>query len=308
MSVRAPRVVRALLALTLGGCSGMVGLPQDAVRARTALRQAIQTGDASQVSAAARAADRWKGRDPELDRLLGHALANVLMRPEEGLPLLEANPSDADAEWVGWLAAAALRSGDVSTMDRIQRGLSLMTVDPVDPVVEQYVVRARMDPKLGWDDMAEAVRLCALLDGQPRRGRVPLDREAPTALPPTALALGADRVVMGRPERLDDHDPLSGTGDVQCRTGRLVRSNRLPRPLPRNLTVGAEQGDDRLYISIKPGESGALAYGASELLAAERWLDAAETLDHIPDGLGWPGVDQVPLLHKRFGAGLMPAE
>lgn len=298
----------AIIALVLSGCTGMVGFPQEAVRARTALRQAVETGDVDQVSAAARAADRWKGRDAELDRLLGHALANVLMRPDDGLPLLEANPSDTDQDWVRWMAGAALRSGDVATMERIQRGLNLQAVDPVDPVVEQYVVRARMSPAITWDDMVTAVLQCRLLDGQPRRGRMPVDRVAPSALPGTALALGADRVVMGRPERLDDHDPLSGTGDVQCRTGRLVTGGRLPRPMPRNLTLGAEQGEKRLYIFVKPGEAASQAYGASDQLAAERWLDAAETLDHIPDGVGWPGVDQVPLLHKRFGAGLLPPE
>lgn len=301
-----PRALAIPCALLLTACSGVGGLPQDAVRARTALRQAIATGDADQVGDAARVADRWRGRDAELDRLLGHALANVLMRPEEGLPILESAPATDDPLWVGQVAAAALRAGDYATLERVSRGLELPAIDLLSPVVEQYVVRTRLDPKLGWGDMAEAVRGCTLLDGQPRRGRLALDRAAPSALPHTALALGAERVVMGRPERLDDHDPLAGTGDVQCRTGRLVEGLRLPRPLPRNLTVGAEQGSDRVYIAVKPRDGEAWAYGTNDDAAALRWLGASDTLDTIPDGDGWPGVDELPLLRKRFGAGLIP--
>lgn len=302
------RALAPTCALLLAACTGIGGLPQEAVRARTALRQAIATGDADQVGDAARVADRWRGRDAELDRLLGHALANVLMRPDEGLPLLESAPATDDPVWVGQVAAAALRAGDYATLERVSRGLELPRVDLMNPVVEQYVVRARLDPALGWQDMAEAVRRCELLDGQPRRGRLPIDRVAPSALPHTALALGAERVVMGRPERLDDHDPLAGTGNVQCRTGRIVEGLRLPKPLPRNLTVGAEQGDDRVYIVIKPREGEAWAYGTNADAAALRWLAATDTLDPIPEGEGWPGVDEVPLLRKRFGAGLVPEE
>lgn len=300
------RALASICVLLLAACSGVGGLPQDAVRARTALRQAIATGDVDQVGDAARVADRWRGRDAELDRLIGHALANVLMRPNEGLPILESAPATDDPVWVGQVAAAALRAGDYATLERVSRGLELPSVDLMSPVVEQYAVRARLDARLGWDDMAAAVRQCALLDGQPRRGRLALDRVAPSALPHTALALGADRVVIGRPERLDDHDPLAGTGDVQCRTGRIVDGLRLPRPLPRNLTVGAEQGSDRIYIVIKPRDGDAWAYGTNDDAAALRWLGAADTLDPIPNGEGWPGVDELPLLRKRFGPGLVP--
>ena len=290
------------------GCSDLGGLPQDAVRARTALRQAIASGDADAVGDAARVADRWRGRDAELDRLLGHALANVLMRPDPGLELLESAPASDDPEWVRQVASAALRKGDFATLQRVSRGLGLPSVDLLNPAVEQYVVRARQDPALGWDDMAEAVRRCELLDAQPRRGRLPLDRVAPASVPHTALALGAARVVMGRPERLDDHDPLEGTGNVKCETGRLVEGLRLPRPLPRNLTVAAEQDSHRLYIFVKPRDGEAWAYGTNDASAVLRWLDATDTLDPIPPGDGWPGVDEVPLLRKRFGEGLVAEE
>ena len=290
------------------GCSGLGGLPQDAVRARTALRQAIASGDVDAVGDAARVADEWRGRDAELDRLLGHALANVLMRPEQGLELLEGAPASTDPAWVGQVADAALRKGDFATLQRVSRGLELPAVDLLNPVVEQYVVRARQDSSLGWDDMAEAVRRCELLDAQPRRGRLPVDRVAPASLPHTALALGAARVVMGRPERLDDHDPLAGSGNVKCETGRLVEGLRLPRPLPRNLTVAAEQDDQRLYVFVKPKDGEAWAYGANDSAAVLRWLDATDSLDAIPPGDGWPGVDEFPLLRKRFGPGLVSRE
>jgi hypothetical protein len=295
----------ACLAIALSACSTMGELSVEGVEARTRLREAIAAGEVDRVSAAARHADQWRGKEAQLDRLLGHALANVLMRPDQGLPLLEGNPADGNEEWAGWLAGAALRAGDYATMERIRRGLRLPNIDLVHPVVEQLTARARLDPRVGWGDMERAIAACDLLDGQPRRGRMPIEHDAPGVLPATALALGATDIVIGRAERLDDHDPLQGTGDIKCRTGRLVGGDRLPQPMPRNVTVGATDGTHRLYVNVKPVNGQNIAYAASDSVAVERWLEAAETLDGIPAGPGWPGVDDLPVLHRRFGVGLV---
>ena len=102
------------LALLLIACGGM---PSEGKLAAEQLNAALVRRDVAEVSAAARAADAFRGQDPALDRALGDALANVLMRPEQGLPLLKANPAPDDATWRTAMRGAAVRLGDQAEMN-----------------------------------------------------------------------------------------------------------------------------------------------------------------------------------------------
>lgn len=284
-----------LLTLWIIGCDQ--GLSPEAIDARAGLEAALRTRDPMAVSTAARAASAWQGRDPALDRLLGEALANVLMKPDLGLPLLESAPAPSDPAWVEATLSAALRTGSVREMTRLMHAFPVAPVDLESPVTDQVVARALRDPAVGWSALGVAVGDCALLDQQPQRGRQPIDEPASDALLAGARALGAARVIVGRAERRTDPDPLSGRGDLSCRTGRVFAGARaLPTPLPRDLVLAAEDEGGVVFLNLKEGEDGfARAFGTNDVEAAERWLAAADAWTAGGDAL----------VIERLGLGLL---
>ena len=78
--------------------------------AQEALVDALTRRDPQEVSAAARRASAWEGEDPVLDGLLGDAVANVLMRPEQGWPLLMAAREVGGPAWETAALGATLRA------------------------------------------------------------------------------------------------------------------------------------------------------------------------------------------------------
>jgi len=254
--------------------------------------------DPDAVSAAARAADPHKGLDAELDRLLGDALANVLMHPEAGLDRLESWRQPTDPAWVAALGGAILRHPTPAPILARHPGL-LAPVSLSHPVVAQVRARALRDPALGWATLAEVVGACVLLDGQPTRGRRSLVEPASPNLIAAAKALGATRVVMGRPTTPADGDPAAPREDWACETGRLVPGEALPARPPRDLTLGVTDGATTVYLNLRTDGDRTEVYGTSRLPEAERWLQAAAELDTLG---GTP--DAAATLRARMGPGL----
>jgi hypothetical protein len=246
------------LGLALGGCTG--GLPAEGREARAELVAALddrQAVDVEAVSRAARSAARWKGQDALLDVVLGDALANVLMRPGEGLALLRAHPDPSDPRWQAAMGGAALRTGTSAAVHAVQHEAQLSPVDAEAPGVSWLAARALRDPSLGWAALVELDADCRLLDGQPERGRRPLDVPVPERLLATA-AEAATRVVLGRGPRPTDDPPETGRGLAPCRTGRLL-GEALPSPMLRHVVLAAEGPAPpvapALYLSLGWGPS-----------------------------------------------------
>ena len=93
MRPRLPSVLLLVCQACSAGPTTDPTAPTALVEARDALAEALTTRDPGSVSTAARAASEFEGQDPALDRMLGDALANVLMRPADGIALLRAHPA-----------------------------------------------------------------------------------------------------------------------------------------------------------------------------------------------------------------------
>ena len=258
------------------GVMACSGLPAEGEAARGALAEALQDREPERVAAAAREASRWQGDDPALDRMLGDALANVLMRPTEGEALLWGSPAPEDPDWRRAALGAALRRGDPMHLQQVWNEVEHEDFNFSMEVVEQLAARARRDASLDPTEIARVTRQCALLDARPRVGRKELDLPLPGRLLAGARALGATEVVMGRPEVRTDPDPALGQGDLSCTGLRLVGGEEVPQPLPpRGLTVGASDGDSVLFVELRLAQGEPWVYAANDAEAGVRWVRAA---------------------------------
>lgn len=287
--------MRLLLSLLLA-CGG---LPAEGVRAREELEAALETRDPAQVGPAARAAGPWQGRDPTLDRLLGDALANVLMRPDEGLSLLLANPAPEDAGWRAAQLAAAIRTEDGTEVSaaRARAGLDALPLEeqPGRDVLAQVAAHALRHPDAPISRLDEVLADCLVADARPRVGRKPLDLPLPSNIIEAARALGASRVVMTRPEDRSDRDPLRYDTAPRCGDARLIEGDSLPDPLPpRAMVISASDGRTSVHLDIMMRDEQAWVFGASDPEQAARWIRAA-------DLLSTRGADGV---RTELGAGL----
>lgn len=275
-------------------------LGQEGAAVRDQLAQALVARDPSVVTGAARAAAKWEGKDPALDRLMGDALANVLMKPEEGLKLLQAWPDPEDEAWRRATLDAAARTGTPDTIAAVWAQLGRAPIASQHAVVQQFVQRARKDPKLGHAVLEDVVGRCVLLDSQPHVGREVMDLPASAELVPAARALGAHGVALGRAVRRTDPDPSSGAGPWRCARRMLIETS-WPEPMPRSMVIGATDGHSQVYLDIKLQAEGPWAYAASDSQAGARWLQAARLYKEA--GGGQAGTAKV---QEVLGSGLMP--
>ena len=270
-----PRPVAPWALLALAACADP-RLPPELLAARDRLESALDARDPDAVARAAREAAAWKGRDPELDRALGDALANVLLRPKEGLVLLRANPAPDDPAWRLATAEAVLREGDPEAIAAAAREMALGTVPADHPVVAQVAWVAAHDPAVRWGDLAQAVETCELLDRAARKGLVDLDAPVGGPLVAAARALGAERVVAGRP--LDPDPDLRLHRPWACRFAIPVEGEPTEAGRWRAVHVVAARDGLRVTLWLRPEGDGWRAFGASDLEVADRWLAAAELL------------------------------
>lgn len=268
------------------------------------LAAALQTRDPAQVSAAARPLDPLRGQDPQVDRLLGDALANVLMRPSDGWELLRANPAPEDPAWRAAMAGAALRLGDPALLDEAWEANGWPPL-PLDgpaamEALEQISARALRDPSVGAAALEDAVARCRLLDHRPRLGRQALDLPLTGPLLGAARALGADLVVAGRPEERGDPDPLTQDGPIACAELRLAPGDELPAGAAARVWVAAaSRGEQQLFVELRPEAGGLFAFATSDAAAGARWVLAAGRLAELGEG-----EDAVTSLRAAFGEGL----
>ncbi len=266
--------------------------------ARDALAQALVERDVALVGTAARVASGWEGKDPALDRLLGDALANVLMKPEEGLALLQAQPAPEDPAWARATLDAAMRTGTPKTITDVWAEIGRPPLAASHPVVQQVVQRTRRDPQLHHDLLEDVVGRCVLMGRQPKVGRSALDLPALPELLPAARALGATLVVVSRGFRRTDPDPTAGAGPWNCGR-RVLLDTEWPDPMLRALAIGATDGQTVLFLDIKLQGKHPWVYAGNDAPAGARWLKAASL--YRDAGGGDAGVARV---RAELGMGL----
>ena len=269
-------------------------LSAEAKAAKRALAVELNQRDPQKVSRAAEHAAQWEGQDAHLDRMIGDALANVLMNPSDGLRLLSDNPAPDDAEWQSSLLAAASRTGDEDKMVAAWEKVGRPTLPFQHPVVGQVVRRMHADPHLGADAVENAIHACTLLDAQPAVGRRALDHPVTSAMLDVSQAVGATQVAVGRPIFRTDPDPQSGRGALQC-LKKVWLEDGWPDPIPRALTLALTDGVRKVYVDIRIQEGEPWAFAASDPVAAGRWLEAMKL---------WTTPDGPNIVRRKFAGGL----
>jgi hypothetical protein len=245
----------------------------------------LASGVVEDVSREARAADVLRGQDAELDRLLGEALANVLMRPLDGLVLLEARPAPDDEHWRVALQDALLRAGDRSRLGAWRAQLGLRALDLDHPVFDQVRARALRDPKVGIAALEDGLDRCDLIDDAPTLGRQTVDLPMPQRMAEAGRALGADRVVLARSAAKMGAAANRDGSALSCRSRVLVTGDRFGEPFPPKVSLLAlEKGERRLWVEAQLTEAGPWIFASDDAALAERWVAAAMALDTLVDG------------------------
>ena len=94
---------------------------------------------------------------PDLDLVLGDALANVLLRPQDGIARFEPHLATLDpAATDAWLDALA-RAGDLERLAREHERLRGSPLDVSHPAAFWIASRAAFDPALHWQDVRDGV-------------------------------------------------------------------------------------------------------------------------------------------------------
>lgn len=268
--------------------------------ARDRLSAALATQDPAQVSEAARAASTWEGKDPALDRLLGDALANHLLRAPEGAALLKANPAPEDPAWVLAATNAALRANDRPWLAELLAAQGY-TLNLDHSVVEQVQRLAAREREVDHAMLIQAVRDCTLVDGRPMLGRRQVDLPVPSTLERTLRLLGATEVVVSRTQLV--YSPRTNHDRAwKCDTGWLQLGGHagIPDPLPpKGVLVAVTDGTTTGYVELDVKPQGPWATVSNDADQAARWLQAAALLEELGDD---PQAEAKVL--QRYGAGL----
>ena len=254
-------------------CTGGSGaeLAPKGVEARDSLAAALVDREPSQVGPIAERASAWEGQDPQLDRLLGDALANVLMNADDGLQLLRKHPEVGNSLWEEATRSAALRTGNVEAIREVWGELGEAPIPFDNPVLSQIVQRMRADPKQGSAKAIEGLFGCQLLDAQPAVGRKSMDHPIGPEIVDVAVALGVEQVTVGRPVYRSDPDPQSGRGDLHCQR-KILLSDGWPRLITKTITIGLRDGDRTAFIDIKMVGDEPWAYATSNEVVGDRLL------------------------------------
>jgi len=269
------------------------GLPQEGIAARDALAQALTTREPSRVEQAAERAGKWEGKDAQLDRLLGDALANVLMNAEAGLTLLKSRPEPNDPAWTQAMLLATARTGDIKAMQEIWTQMKRPSVSFANPVTPSMVQRLKTNPTMDIEEFEYGIKMCTLLDSQPSVGRSALEFPVSVDLLNVAPWVGADAVVIARPRTKVDGDPEIATGRLQC--AKKVVLSQWPSVIGSTLTVGLSSGSRRVFIDIRQSNDEQWAYATSDPVAGGHWVQAMN-IAHAPNA-----EDRI---RERFADGL----
>lgn len=277
------------------------GLSAEGQASRERLKAALEARDPATVSEAARAADAFRGQDDGLDVLLGDALANVLMRPEQGWPLLMAHPAPQDPAWATAVRGAAIRSGDPVKVEAAWAKTGAPDGRMLDAILQVAHARALKDPHFDLSRVDEANADCALVLQRPTLGSYSLVAAGRASLLDAARALGATEIALARPVVPSDPDPLLGNpGPWRCADWALLDGDAWPAELPpRMLLLAATDGRDAVFLSVRDEGGAPTVFNTSVAEWGARWTRAADLFDAA--GGGSAGAGQV---RQVLGTGL----
>lgn len=263
-----------------------VGLPPEGLASKARLQEALQGRDPSAVSVAAREADAWRGKDPALDVLIGDALANVIMRPDQGLPLLLAHPAPDDPAWRVAVRGAAIRSGDPAQVEAAWASTGAPGARVLDAIQQVATARARKDPLFDVAAIDEANQDCALLLQRPQLGSFSLPAVARASLLDAARALGATEITLARPILASDPDPLLGNpGPWRCGDWEMFEEEVWPAELPpRMMLVAMGDGQDSVFLAVRMEDGAPMVFNTSAAEWGARWVRAADLYDAAGGG------------------------
>lgn len=285
------------------------GPPADAARgaALAELRRALETGAQAEVATAAKAASAFQGQDPALDRALGDALANHLLRAKEGAALLRDNPAPQDPDWRRAALDAALRSDDRAWLASLL-GEEALDLELDHPVVDEVVLRSRQHAEVDHRVLLEVVRDCMLLDGRPQMGLRSIDLPVPPTLDATLALFGPERVLVARTQYF--RPPSSSREEVwQCRSGWIPagQERRLPADIPpRGIAVAVTDGQRSAWFDVESTAQGPWATVGSDPSSTARWLLAAALMEERLAAGDSPEAATARVL-ERHGPGLFAA-
>jgi len=264
----------------------------------------------------------------ELDVALGDALANVLLRPDLGLPRLERHRDHLDGDGVDAYLDAVARTGDLPRLALEVQRVTGVPLDAEHPTARVLSHQAAMDPHTGWQALRDAVRAAELVEIMERGTRRYVDRPVPSvraAMEVLVLLLPGWEleVATARSALPSDPDPLLTPGQVPAFRGkRLVLGYaRLPADLrppgvaldlrrPAQVCMLAARANLQGESELLLGAEGTYREGVLWLYAAndpERvvaWTDATEAL---MEGRLAGATDEIlaQTLRDRFGERLL---
>ena len=270
-----------LTLLLAAACSNPTpkGLPQEGIEARDLLAQALETKNPNRVEQAAEIASQWQGQDAKIDRLLGDALANVLMHVDTGLKLLNSRPDPQDPNWQRAVLLATARTGNTSLMKSAWEQSGRPIPPFQNPVTQSMVDRLKRDPSIGLDAFEYAINTCDLIDSQPSVGRSALEYPVSTDLIKVAEWVGADAVVMSRPLTQVDRSRHEKVNHIHCSTKLALQE--WPEAIGTTLTVGLSSGSRRVFVDIKQSGNEQWSYATSDPVAGGHWIQAMNLADTL---------------------------
>lgn len=174
----------------------------------------------------------------DLDVALGDALANVLLRPDLGIPRLEPHvaapdPSTRDA-WLDALTRADARQRLATEHQRLEG----QPLDVDHPAAVALASQAAHDPQVHWTDLRDAVLAARLVEDGVANSRIAVDRPLEsTGAAFEALSILLEgwtlEVVTARTTLPEDPDPLLVRGAIPAADGkrRIVAFARGNEPI-----------------------------------------------------------------------------
>ena len=192
------------------------------------------------------------------------------------LALAACRPADPDA---------LLHAGDLPGAGAAAR------VDVAHPVGDLLAFRARTDPSVTIEGIADAVDAVRLLEGAPVVRTQPLDlsfaRMEDLGAALEALAEGPSILAVGRADGRGDGDPYTG-GPIPWRGGRVVGWARHDLaalgkqvdadPPPRLVTVAARDATGSVFLGVERREGAWWILSVADPEAAARVVLAAESV------------------------------
>ena len=231
-------------------------------------------------------------RDEERQILLGDAAANLLLRPDLGLPLLEQHKRAAPDAYLDALLHA-------HALDRLASEHALLLDAPLDvahPVAQAVASQAARSSSVGWRDLRDALEAARLVEAGLSWVRQELDRpvESHAELAAAAAVLGGEdpvAIAAARTRTPDDPDPLLTPGVVPCfgdrrrvvaysRDGSDARAVGAALDAERSPRVNGLVAALGPPLSIETRHRGgvAWAFAASDAARAVAWIEASEAL------------------------------